>query len=302
MSVLTLLCAGLMAQTTVTFSSAAGATSIPDGAYNGTVASMATKTLSVSLPAGKLVKNVRVFANISHDASGGSPATDNCSGGDGTGGWVGDMTIKMVLPDATVMGLMSRPGLLETADGAGECCGNSADLLKSSPDLIFSDAGAISSEGMGGAGTTDGLGNISVFSYTPSKGIIASPYTNFASLIAANCLTDDLNGTWTLGVGDGALFDAGCFTQWTIEITYDEACILVVPADVTINLAPGACDANYSYNVSTTGVCVESNTIIGFNDYFAPSSVDAYQNDAQGPAGAGQPPFANNYSTTFDPG
>ncbi|MCC7503831.1 MAG: hypothetical protein IT259_00965, partial [Saprospiraceae bacterium] len=169
------LVAQVSAQTTVVINSAAGDVLIPDGGYNGTFASMAQKTVTVTaaeVPAGKIITNIRVIVNANHDQLSGS----GCSASSGASGWVGDLTMKMTTPSG-VFGLMSRPGLAEASDGALTCCGFSGDYLVSSPDLTFDDAAATTAENMG----SNGL-DLSIFAYSPAKGSIVSPFTTFASL------------------------------------------------------------------------------------------------------------------------
>jgi hypothetical protein len=77
------------------------------------------------------------------------------------------------------------------------------------------------------------------------------------------------------------------------------ACTLNCPGNLTVNLDPGECGKAINYSVFTSGNCPGIITA-NFQGQFAPSQIDAYQNDAVGPAGPNNPPFQNNYSTQFN--
>ncbi|MBN8685198.1 MAG: proprotein convertase P-domain-containing protein, partial [Chitinophagales bacterium] len=238
--VLGLLCFSqmLFAQTTtVSFSSTGAAVSIPDDGYNGTLASMAQKTATVTgIPTGPniTIDAITINMNASHT-------------------WIGDLTIKLVAPNGSVMGIMSRPGLAETIDDGSNCCGASDDLTGAT--ITFSDAATTSAENMGLATATT-VGSDGVFSFSPDKGSIVSPYTTFASM-ATTLGAAGLNGTWTLAAGDAGLTDVGTLSGFTINVTYtvNIPCVLTCPSNVTMNLAGGECSRAYSYAVNYTGNC-----------------------------------------------
>lgn len=190
---------------TVTYSSASAVQAIPDGGYNGTFASMATKTASVSNPAGLLIGGIRVKVNnLNHT-------------------WTGDLTMKLQGPGGQIFGLQSRAGLAEGGDGAGFCCGSSSDLINAS--ITYTDAGAVSAENMGAAGNVSGT----TATFSPAKGAIVSPFTSFATLAASFANSQAANGTWTLGIGDGSLSDAGNYASFSIEFDLVQPCALNCP-------------------------------------------------------------------------
>ncbi|MBL7807805.1 MAG: hypothetical protein JNN28_08335, partial [Saprospiraceae bacterium] len=268
-----LLCFGLNAQTVVTFTSAAGVVNIPDATYNGTQASMTTKTIAVAgIPAGAIVSNVRVTVNgLNHT-------------------WAGDLAIKLWTPANNVVGLMSRPGLAEAVDGAGTCCGTSVDFIGC--NLRFDDAALLDVEAINAnmAGNQD---------RRPNKGIMVSPYSTLAN-VAAAVSNGAANGNWILGIGDGAGGDVGNYNSVTIEITYANACALVCPANLNYNLDPGFCSQVVNYDVFTTGVCQIVTQSCGFIGSLAPAEVDFWQNNnasgtglpAAGNSGGGNPSIA----------
>ncbi|MCC7505574.1 MAG: proprotein convertase P-domain-containing protein [Saprospiraceae bacterium] len=262
---------------TFTFNSAVANQAIPDDGYNGTYASMATKTVDVTgLPANLNVTNVRIIINgIVHT-------------------WIGDLTMKTQLPNGQTFGLLSRVGLAEAADDGTGCCGTSFNF--NTVNLTFDDAAAIDAET---APTADLTGN---HSRRPNKGSIVSPYTTFASLATALGPANNANGTWTIGIGDCAGGDVGSYNSVTVEITAaapPEPCGIVCPSDMTINLPPGECGAYVNYDVHSTGVCEIVGTINGFQSSFAPSAINYYQNNA-GAFTNPPTPFTNAQATTFN--
>jgi len=263
-------------QTVTTFTSAVASQTIPDNGYNGTFASMATKTVNVntaSLPAGQTISNVRVFVNtLSHT-------------------WTGDLVMKVQLPGAQVFGLQSQAGLAEPADNGTSCCGYSTDI--SNAIIQYDDAAANSAENMGSSFVT--LTGTS--QWQPNKGSIVSPYTTFASMITAlGTAYAPYNGTWTIGIGDCSSGDVGSFSSVTVEITTvapPVPCIMTCPNNITVNLDPGACGAYVNYDVQTTGDCFISNQTIGFQGEYAPSAISYYQN-GNGIFTNPPTPFTNN--------
>src|SRR5688572_2907178 len=87
----------LSAQTTVSFTNSTFA-AIPDDGYDGSLGSMAGTSVTVSgIPANAVILDMKVTAALNHT-------------------WVGDLTLKLLTPDGTVFGIMSRPGYTEPAD------------------------------------------------------------------------------------------------------------------------------------------------------------------------------------------
>ncbi len=158
-----------------------GALPIPDDGYDGTLASMACVSFSG-------------FNGVVTDMSA-TLAIDHT--------WVGDLVIKVVAPDNTVLTLMSRPGLAETADDGTGCCGDSSDLSAGAP-INFANGAATSAEDMGSTitgsqvvCTDDGLCD-----YAPAPD--TGPGTDFSDFIGM-----DAAGTWQLCVGDAGGGDTG---------------------------------------------------------------------------------------------
>lgn len=158
--------------------------SIADDAYNGTVASMACANISVSGTGASTVSGLAVTTWIDHT-------------------WVGDLVIKVLSPDNTVVTLMSRPGVAEAADDGTAVGGDNSNLSSIFP-IQFNATAAKSAELMGNT-----LGDAQVVcrddlacDYLPNRGAAAA-----GTLATFNGKV--LVGTWRLCVGDGGQGDTG---------------------------------------------------------------------------------------------
>ncbi|HXR81555.1 MAG TPA: hypothetical protein VN763_11580, partial [Saprospiraceae bacterium] len=77
-------------------------------------------------------------------------------------------------------------------------------------------------------------------------------------------------------------------------------CVMTCPANLTVNLDPGACDAIVSYPLPTlTGDCFTGSLVNGFQGVFAPSAINYYQYDA-GIFTNPPTPFTNAYAVAFN--
>ena len=245
-ALLSLFCLPAFAQVTQTFTSAAGSTAIVDNAYDGTQASMASKTVTVAgIPAANTLNKIIVKTKIAHT-------------------WAGDLTIKLKAPDGKVLALMSRPGLADVGDTGTDCCGSSSDFVAAN-QTTFDDAGATTSENIGTLGTP-----IPVATVSPTNGSVPAPpaYTTFALLGSAVGIAN-MNGTWTLYVGDAGAGDVGTFEEFVLEITTTapvvadpNACQITCPSNIIVNLAAGACNSIVNYTVPFTpgAACTEFTT------------------------------------------
>ena len=174
---------------------------IPDNAYNGTLGAMACSTINTSsLPASSFVGDAQVQISMSHT-------------------FVGDLTIKLISPAGSVLGLVSRPGVTETADDGNDTAGfgENSNLLAANP-LTYTDSAATSAEQMGQVPTNLPTGSTicvdggTPCSYDPAPGSVAG-LTNFAGFDGQNAV-----GNWQLCVGDSALADTGTFVSWTLTL------------------------------------------------------------------------------------
>jgi uncharacterized repeat protein (TIGR01451 family) len=193
---------------------------VPDNLYDGTLASMAC----LDVPGSNVtITDLDVQLNLAHT-------------------WVGDLAIKLVSPSAEILTLMSRPGLAEPADDGTDCCGDSSNLLTTSP-IMFDDAAAISAEDMGTTLGTDGVicqdDGECTFAPAPDTG----PGTNLAQFNTQNGA-----GTWQVCVGDSGGGDTG---------DLDSAVLIFngLTGDLGVTLdAPGgvAVDGPFDYQIAVT--------------------------------------------------
>ena len=164
----------------------AGAAVIPDDAYDGTIASMAC--LTVPGPTGVIpgagIIDMSVDIDLEHT-------------------WAGDLVIKVVAPDTTVLTLQNRAGYAEPADDGTGCCGDSSDY-QAGTVITFINGGATSAEDAGStiAGgdficATDGLCD-----YSPAPG--TGPGVDFNDFVGM-----DPTGNWQVCVGDAGGGDTG---------------------------------------------------------------------------------------------
>lgn len=180
----------------------AGAAVIPDNAYDGTIASMAC--LTVPGPGGDII-DMNIDLDLEHT-------------------WAGDLVIKVVAPDTTVLTLQSRAGFAEPADDGTGGFGDSSNYQAGSV-INFSNGGATSAEDAGstipGADficATDGLCNYSPF---PDQG----PGTDFTDFVGM-----DSTGDWQVCIGDAGGGDTGNFIS--ANINFDVAAFIPPPTNV----------------------------------------------------------------------
>ena len=179
-----------------------GAIAIPDDAYDGTIGSMACET--VAGPGGSII-DMSVEVDLEHT-------------------WAGDLVIKVVAPDTSVLTLQNRAGLVETIDDGSECCGDSSDY-QAGNTITFINGGATSAEDAGAtiAGgdficATDGF-----CEYAPSPGV--GPGTDFGDFVGMESA-----GNWMVCIGDGGSGDTGNFIS--SNINFDVAAVLAPPTAV----------------------------------------------------------------------
>lgn len=171
----------------VTFQTAANLNAtITDDGYNGTLASMTCVNVVATGSATVRGLQVRVFA---------------------THTWVGDLVFKVVSPANTTTTLVSRPGVIESADDGTAVGGNNSNLNAAFP-ITFVDGASNSGESLG-----SGLANSGVVcrddakcSYDPNAGAAtAGKLAQFSGQALA--------GTWKFCGGDGGTGDTGSIQQ-----------------------------------------------------------------------------------------
>jgi len=172
------------------------ALAITDDAYDGTLASMESDTISVPADGTDLVTAATIEIGMTHT-------------------WIGDLVFKLESPSGTVVTLMHRPG--SPPSGLGD----SSDLDLAFP-ILFDDAApsGVSAEDMGATiGGAEIVGdpiNASPDNYIPDATgdpdpAVLDALAEFAGEVAV--------GDWTLYIGDDAGGDIGELDQWTLNLT-----------------------------------------------------------------------------------
>jgi predicted outer membrane repeat protein len=190
---------------TVTATSSPSST-IPDGAYDGSWGTMACDTLNTGdlVESGWVVQELSVTLSITHT-------------------WVGDLVVKLVSPEGSVLGLVSRPGTTEIADDGGNdtTWASGATLQANFPIHIY-DGAPYDAEEMGA-----GLGWGSVIcrddgecDFYPNPGAVAglSDLAGFAG--------EQATGDWQLCVGDTVAGGEGTLAAWSLEMVAMEPGVL----------------------------------------------------------------------------
>ena len=172
-----------------------GTIAITDDGYDGTLASMACRTINQG--GGGTVQDASVTVAIEHT-------------------WVGDLTIKLESPAGTVATMLSRPGAAEASDdGAGPPFGDSSDLALSSPITFSTTDGLFDAETMGasipGSGVVCADDGECLFTPNPDS---ASDSGDLAALFDG----EDPSGDWRLCVGDSAGGDTGNLGDVTLDL------------------------------------------------------------------------------------
>lgn len=174
---------------------------VPDNGYNGTQGSMLCNTIAVATGGGggDTVATATVTVAMSHT-------------------FVGDLTIKLFSPGGTPITLVSRPGIVETADDGNDTAGfgENSNLAIANP-LTYDDTAPNPSEQMGKVPSDLATGDIicafagSPCSYAPSPG--AATAGNLGSLNGQSKV-----GNWSLCLGDSAAADTGTLDGWTLTL------------------------------------------------------------------------------------
>ena len=170
---------------------------IPDNAYTGALSSMACVNVVVTAAdCPNIITAVSVTADLTHT-------------------WIGDLVIKLVHPDNTIVTLMSRPGFIEALDNGDDASDESADLAAGFP-ITFASGAPTSAETMGATLLDSGSGVVckddSLCSYAPNAGAAAA-----GTLATFNAKAPF--GTWRFCVGDSGADDTGTINRVTLTIS-----------------------------------------------------------------------------------
>lgn len=176
---------------------------IPDNAYNGTTATMLCNSINVPSGGGDIVDDATVQIRMSHT-------------------FVGDLTIKLLSPAGTTVTLVSRPGVLETADDGNDTAGfgENSNLAVANP-LTYEQAAITESEDMGrvpidlATGQTICLDGGTPCNYNPNRGAAISTSEDLSTAFDG----ENKVGNWQLCLGDSAAADTGSLDGWTLTLT-----------------------------------------------------------------------------------
>jgi subtilisin-like proprotein convertase family protein len=131
--------------------------------------------------------------------------------------WIGDLTVKLMSPDGTIVAMMERvqgssTSNVEDGDTGTGCCGDSDDMVSTSP-INLADAYPTDSEDMGLPGGVvceeDG-----VCDYWPNPDqalLVGSSAADFAAYNG-----EEASGVWRLCAADSASGDEGTLQGWTL--------------------------------------------------------------------------------------
>jgi hypothetical protein len=163
---------------------------IPDGGYDGTLASMGCVALTFG---SAMVHSLSVTVGIDHP-------------------YVGDLVIKVESPSQTVTTIVSRPGIAEPLDGLYRMNGDSSDLGAAFPIAIY-DVAANDAETMGASIGVDSVicGDDNACAFFPNPG--AGP-----GVALADFTGESAAGQWQVCVGDGFAGDAGTINAVSVVI------------------------------------------------------------------------------------
>jgi subtilisin-like proprotein convertase family protein len=181
------------------------AVAIPDNTYNGTVGTMGCHTIVVPSGGGggDTVDNVTVQIRMNHT-------------------FVGDLTIKLIGPTAITTTLVSRPGIIETADDGNDTAGfgENSNLLNANP-LTYEQVAVPESEVMGktpvdlATGQTICVDGGTPCNYNPDRGAAVATSENLSTAYDGTTKV----GNWQLCIGDAGPADTGSIDGWTLTIT-----------------------------------------------------------------------------------
>jgi subtilisin-like proprotein convertase family protein len=172
---------------------------IPDDGYDGTLASMASSTITAAIPDARFVTGLALSVGIDHT-------------------WVGDLTIKLRSPSGAVVALAQRPqGDAEfnatSDDGTDGGTGDGTNLVAGFP-IIFGDSYFQDAETIGsGISDDEFLSCLGGCTYHPNRDYAVNDLGHLGDVNGERAA-----GDWTLYVGDSAPMDTGTLVTWAIYI------------------------------------------------------------------------------------
>ena len=169
---------------------------LPDGAYDGTLNSMACQEFDVvNDPDGvEFYGDVALTIGLDHT-------------------WIGDITVKVMNPQGKLLTVFNRPGGPVLPDDGTSCCGDSSDLLKTHP-LTFKNGGAFEPMNMGksiGASAVVCKDDLQC-EFKPDHGL--GPGLDFNDFLG-----DPVTGNWKVCLGDSGNADPGLLDSVSLSFT-----------------------------------------------------------------------------------
>lgn len=183
---------------------------IDDNAYDGSIASMNCRTITIpTVPGSVVVDDVSVGMAIEHSA-------------------IGDLTAKLVSPTGTVLALLERPrGDSDNPPGDNGTAPPHGDDSNLDPDhaIHFHDDHVDSAEEMGFFLNTSRAvcRDDRLCEYMPSPDEALHAGNSVA--IFRNLAGEPVAGDWRLCLGDSAPGDTGYLDSWYLSIDYDGATV-----------------------------------------------------------------------------
>ena len=199
-------CTAAAAWSQQTYSAGPGlAQAIPDNTYNGTLATMLCHSIAVpadGLGGGDFVAGVTgVVIGMAHT-------------------FVGDLVIKLVSPAATVVTLVSRPGVVEIGDDGNDAAGfgENSNLSASFPLTYNENDPDVDSESMGRVPIDLATG--SVICQDGGTPCVYEATNGAAAAGDLDAAFDNQSkiGSWQLCIADAAGADTGTLDQWSLTI------------------------------------------------------------------------------------
>ena len=170
-----------------------------DDKYDGGIDSMLCIPLEIADDGVNIITDVRLKIGLDHT-------------------WIGDVTIKLVAPDGTLLTVLSRPTIEDgdLLDDGVDCCGDESDASADHP-LTFTDAAKISGKTLGLDLENDEIvckdegPKIDPCELLPYPG--GGPGGNFGDFAGLSPV-----GTWNVCVGDSGLGDFGALRYIGLSI------------------------------------------------------------------------------------
>jgi subtilisin-like proprotein convertase family protein len=164
-----------------------------------------------------------------------------------THSWIGDLVVKVVSPNGTILAPLNRPGYVGPDDGTGGV-GDSADLSSGAP-ITFDDDAPKGAESMGDESTNSAYTVCANApfncDYSPQPNGAFNSVADFSGFDGENA-----TGQWAVCVGDAAPIDQGVFSAVSLSITGET------------EPPPPTCPVDFAATVNTTSLPSNGGTLV----------------------------------------